>query len=68
MICTVKIIMSRKLSFGFQVFIEKLLYSCPEIETIYMLIREKKGLSIRERIKRFVDDQVRTKFTRSILF
>ncbi|CAH0581592.1 unnamed protein product [Chrysodeixis includens] len=39
-----------------KVFIEKLLYSCPGLVKMYMLIREKKGLTIKERIDRFVDD------------
>nr|ALJ94061.1 FAR-like protein VIII [Spodoptera exigua] len=39
-----------------KVFIEKLLYSCPDIDKIYMLIREKKGQSIRERLTKIVDD------------
>nr|AFD04728.1 fatty acid reductase [Helicoverpa armigera] len=44
-----------------KVFIEKLLYSCPDIENIYMLIREKKGLSVSERIKQFLDDPLFTR-------
>ncbi|KAJ8730551.1 hypothetical protein PYW08_001964 [Mythimna loreyi] len=39
-----------------KVFIERLLYSCPDIDKIYMLIREKRGFSISERIKKFFDD------------
>ncbi|CAB3238737.1 unnamed protein product [Arctia plantaginis] len=39
-----------------KVFIEKLLYSCPEIDTIYILIREKKGLDINRRIKNLFND------------
>ncbi|KAF9807279.1 hypothetical protein SFRURICE_001711 [Spodoptera frugiperda] len=39
-----------------KVFIEKLLYSCPDIDKIYMLIREKKGQSIRERMTKIVAD------------
>ncbi|KAJ8721245.1 hypothetical protein PYW07_002020 [Mythimna separata] len=39
-----------------KVFIEKLLYGCPDIDKIYMLIREKKGLSISERITQFFDN------------
>ncbi|XP_026733133.1 putative fatty acyl-CoA reductase CG5065 [Trichoplusia ni] len=41
-----------------KVFIEKLLYCCPGLVKIYMLIREKKGLTIKERIDRFVDDSL----------
>nr|AII21950.1 fatty-acyl reductase 2 [Sesamia inferens] len=39
-----------------KVFIEKLLYSCPDIAKVFMLIREKKGLSISERMNQFLDD------------
>nr|AGP26039.1 fatty acyl reductase [Agrotis segetum]AID66648.1 fatty acyl reductase [Agrotis segetum] len=39
-----------------KVFIEKLLYCCPDIDKIYMLIREKKNLSIDERMSKFLDD------------
>uniref|UniRef100_I3PN85 Fatty acyl-CoA reductase n=1 Tax=Helicoverpa assulta TaxID=52344 RepID=I3PN85_HELAU len=44
-----------------KIFIEKLLYSCPDIGNIYMLIREKKGLSVSERIKQFLDDPLFTR-------
>ncbi|XP_076382452.1 fatty acyl-CoA reductase wat-like [Megalopta genalis] len=38
--------------------IEKLLRSCPDIVTIYMLIRQKKGKSVEERIKQYFNDTV----------
>nr|XP_033335506.1 putative fatty acyl-CoA reductase CG5065 [Megalopta genalis] len=38
--------------------IEKLLRSCPDIATIYMLIRQKKGKSVEERIKQYFNDTV----------
>ncbi|XP_075974339.1 putative fatty acyl-CoA reductase CG5065 [Anticarsia gemmatalis] len=39
-----------------KVFIEKLLFSCPDIDKIYMLVREKKGETISQRIRTFFDD------------
>lgn len=38
-----------------KVLIEKLLRSCPDIKTIYVLLRAKKGQSIEERLKGIVD-------------
>lgn len=37
---------------------EKLLRSCPDIKTIYVLIREKKGKSVQERIDALLLDPV----------
>lgn len=34
-----------------KVFVEKLLRSCPEIDKLYILIREKKGVPVEERLK-----------------
>ncbi|XP_070495680.1 putative fatty acyl-CoA reductase CG5065 [Chironomus tepperi] len=41
-----------------KVLIEKLLRSCPEIKTIYILLRPKKGLSIDERLRSLCDQVV----------
>ncbi|XP_044764151.1 putative fatty acyl-CoA reductase CG5065 [Coccinella septempunctata] len=38
-----------------KVLIEKLLRSCPKLENVYMLIRDKKGQSPEERIRKMVD-------------
>lgn len=37
---------------------EKLLYSCPEVDKIYVLIRSKKGLTVQERAKEVVNSLV----------
>ncbi|KAL0281211.1 UNVERIFIED_CONTAM: hypothetical protein PYX00_002266 [Menopon gallinae] len=39
-----------------KVLIEKLLRSCPGVNTIYILLREKKGKSVEERIKELTSD------------
>ena len=41
-----------------KVLIEKLLRSCPEIKTIFVLLRPKKGKSIQERIEKLFDVQL----------
>ncbi|XP_055678120.1 fatty acyl-CoA reductase wat-like [Lutzomyia longipalpis] len=38
--------------------IEKILYSCPDVHRIYLLIRCKKGVEIHDRMKKFKDDQI----------
>ncbi|XP_011705903.1 PREDICTED: putative fatty acyl-CoA reductase CG8306 [Wasmannia auropunctata] len=38
--------------------IEKLLRSCPDVAEIYVLIRPKKGLSVRERLKKILDNKL----------
>ncbi|XP_068081052.1 fatty acyl-CoA reductase 1 isoform X2 [Anabrus simplex] len=38
-----------------KVLIEKLLYACPQIDRIYVLVRPKKGQNIHERIKELAD-------------
>ncbi|XP_032515201.2 putative fatty acyl-CoA reductase CG5065 [Danaus plexippus] len=38
-----------------KVLIEKLLYSCPGISKIYMLVREKRNLTATDRMKKFFD-------------
>lgn len=45
-----------------RVLVEKLLRSCPEIEEIYLLLREKKGKSSVERLSDVVDIPVRKSF------
>uniref|UniRef100_A0A2A4J0C7 Fatty acyl-CoA reductase n=1 Tax=Heliothis virescens TaxID=7102 RepID=A0A2A4J0C7_HELVI len=41
-----------------KVFLEKLLYSCKDIDTIYVLIRDKKGKTAKERIDEFVSKPI----------
>lgn len=41
-----------------KVLIEKLLRSCPTIESIYLLIRQKKGKDIHTRVEELFDDPV----------
>ncbi|KAL6266507.1 hypothetical protein P5V15_003356 [Pogonomyrmex californicus] len=41
-----------------KVLIEKLLRSCPDVAEIFVLIREKKGLSARERLKKMLDNKL----------
>lgn len=36
-----------------KVLVEKLLYSCPEVNKIYILIRPKRGRSVLERLDKF---------------
>ncbi|XP_063893677.1 putative fatty acyl-CoA reductase CG5065 [Helicoverpa armigera] len=38
-----------------KVFLEKLLYSCKDIDTIYVLIRDKKGKNAQQRLKEILD-------------
>ncbi|XP_050347236.1 putative fatty acyl-CoA reductase CG5065 [Nymphalis io] len=40
------------------VLIEKLLYGCPDIGNIYILIREKKGVSPEERVKSLINSPI----------
>ena len=42
-----------------KVLVEKLLRSCPDIKTLYMLIRPKKGKEIDIRIQEFAQHMVR---------
>lgn len=41
-----------------KVLIEKLLWSCPEIQTIYLLLRSKKGVEAKDRLVRLECSQV----------
>ena len=41
-----------------KVLIEKLLRCCPDFETLYLLVREKKGKSVDSRIKELFEDEV----------
>lgn len=45
-----------------KVLIDKLLRTCPGIENIYMLIRQKKGKDIHTRIEELFDDPVKSSF------
>uniref|UniRef100_A0A2A4J529 Fatty acyl-CoA reductase n=1 Tax=Heliothis virescens TaxID=7102 RepID=A0A2A4J529_HELVI len=38
-----------------KVFLEKLLYSCKDIDTIYVLVRDKKGKNAKQRIEEILD-------------
>lgn len=42
-----------------KVLIEKLLRSCPDIKKIYLLLRPKKGLTIKERLDGIISSEVR---------
>ncbi|XP_055692936.1 fatty acyl-CoA reductase 1-like [Lutzomyia longipalpis] len=44
-------------SFG-KAIIEKILYSCPDIRRIYLLVRCKKGVEARDRIEKFKSNQI----------
>lgn len=39
--------------------LEKLLRSCPGIDTVYVLMRPKRGLSVEQRYKELIKNQVR---------
>lgn len=41
-----------------KILIEKLLRSCPELDTIYLLIREKKGKTMEERLDHLLDNVI----------
>ncbi|GLG95245.1 Fatty acyl-CoA reductase [Gryllus bimaculatus] len=41
-----------------QLLVEKLLRSCPEVATIYLLVRERRGEPPQKRIDRILDDQL----------
>lgn len=41
-----------------KILIEKLLRSCPQIGCIYLLIRDKKGVQMHERIDQLLDDVI----------
>ena len=43
-----------------KVFIEKVLRSCPDVGDIYILIRPRRGRSVRERMKKIFKEQVRS--------
>lgn len=51
-----------------KILIEKLLRSCPQIGTIYILIRSKKGKSGAERVQELIDTPVRNKTKTSFSF
>ena len=42
-----------------KVLVEKLLRSCPDIETIYLLARAKSGAKIQDRIQEVIGTQVK---------
>lgn len=52
------IIFSGGTGFLGKILIEKLLRSCPEISTIYLLVRGKKGKNVEERIEDLFNDSV----------
>ncbi|CAK1540756.1 unnamed protein product [Leptosia nina] len=47
-----------------KVLLEKILYSCPEIEKIYILLRGKKGLGISERLQQILELPIFTRLKR----
>ncbi|KAH9635409.1 hypothetical protein HF086_006649, partial [Spodoptera exigua] len=47
------------------VYIEKLLYSCKEIDKIYLLVREKKNESINKRIENLLDNPLFTRLKKT---
>ncbi|CAH2108619.1 unnamed protein product [Euphydryas editha] len=49
------------LLFSFQVLLEKLLYSCPKLDKVYILVREKKGVNIDQRIRSMIDQPLFTR-------
>lgn len=58
---TIRVMLKRGISTGFfagKVLIDKLLRSCPNIGKIYILVREKKGKKLHERIEQMTQDQV----------
>lgn len=46
------------LNFLFQVLLQKLLYSCPNLDKVYILIREKKDVNIQERLRSVLENPV----------
>lgn len=51
-----------------KLLIEKLARSCPEIGTIYVLVRVKKGLNVHERLKQFLTEPVYTSSNTFLIF
>ncbi|XP_072938820.1 putative fatty acyl-CoA reductase CG5065 [Epargyreus clarus] len=49
------IFMSGATGFLGKVFVEKILYSCPKISKIYVLVREKKNISADDRIRKMLE-------------
>lgn len=43
-----------------KILVEKLIASCPGIEKIYIVIREKKGMKVEERLKELLNCSVST--------
>lgn len=52
------IFMTGSTGFLGQVMLEKLLRSCPEISTIYILVRNKKGKNVESRVEEIFDDVI----------
>lgn len=52
------IFMTGSTGFLGQVMLEKLLRSCPEISTIYVLVRNKKGKNVDSRVEEIFDDVI----------
>lgn len=52
------IFMTGSTGFLGQVMLEKLLRSCPEISTIYILVRNKKGKNVDSRVEEIFDDVI----------
>jgi fatty acyl-CoA reductase len=42
-----------------KVLLEKLLWSCPGMEKVYILIRDKRGMSSEERVRQLLESKVR---------
>lgn len=53
-----KILITGATGFFGKILLEKLLRSCPDISTIYILIRQKKGKDSKTRAKEILDDVV----------
>lgn len=51
-----------------KILIEKLLRSCPDINKIFILIREKKEKNVDERKKKLLEDSVSIVFERTIYY
>lgn len=52
------IFMTGSTGFLGQVMLEKLLRSCPDISTIYILVRNKKGKNVESRVEEIFDDVI----------
>jgi thioester reductase-like protein len=43
-----------------KVLVEKILRSCPDVHTLYLLMRPKKGKTLKQRLEAFLDAPVRS--------